>query len=187
MLELITKAPSEAWVGLIGVVIGALLSLLGSWITSSSTIKQLKIQLSHSDRKEIERSKNEKLEELYILTTHWANKLFGNYLNLTLVMKGQSDYNTYLDKIISQNPSEYDFSRIQMIIDIYGKELKDEYAKILALRDKWNKIESAHKNAYKSGELEASRFLVPSAEIQLNIEKAVSDFKKKIASLVSHA
>jgi len=188
LIELVAKVPSEAWIGLIGAVVGAVLSLLGSWLTSLSSIKQLKLQLSHQERVEHERAKQERLEELYMLIGHWSNEIFGKYLYLTLVMKGQNDYNNYLNYIIENSSNfKHDFNRIEMIVDLYGNELKEDYLNIIAIRDRWNKIESEHKKAYKSGEIEATRFLKPSADVQLEIGKAVDDFRKKIAKVVRNA
>jgi len=93
IFELLLKAPSEAWVGLLGVVVGASISIFGVWLTNRSSIKQLIIQLQHEKATKTNAIKREKLEELYILVDKWLGGIFGHYLKLTLVMRGEIDYN----------------------------------------------------------------------------------------------
>lgn len=186
--ELLAKAPSEAWVGLLGVVIGALLSIFGAWLTSRSSIAQLHIQLEHEERLQNKTVKRERLEELYVLLGHWSSAIFGNYLSLTLVMKGEMNYNDYLDRVVSNGEKNlYDFKRLEMIIDVYGHELKPEYEKVLAARTKRNEIETAHKLSYKAGELEARRFLSPFSEAQIELENLTENLRKKAAELARNA
>ena len=188
MFELLAKAPSEAWVGLIGAIIGAALSLLGSWLHSKSSIKQLRIQLEHEERVQNQNVKTERFEELYILLGHWLSGFFSNYLNLTLVMKGEIDYNEYLDKVIANGERQgFDFNRIEMIIDIYGKELRPAYEKLLEARTKRNDIEFEHKAAYKAGELEARRFIKPFSDAQIKLEELTEALRKKVAEAAIHA
>ena len=99
ILELISKVPSEAWVGLLGVIVGAVLSIFGVWLTNRSNIKQLKIQLNHEKFTKETEIKRERLEELYILVSQWLNVMFGHSLKLSLVMRGDIDYNQYLDQV----------------------------------------------------------------------------------------
>lgn len=98
MIETLSKAPSEAWVGLLGVIIGAVLSIIGVWLTNRASIKQLNTQLEHEKSVKADALKREKLEELYILVDNWLGGVFSHYIKLTLVMRGEIDYNQYLDK-----------------------------------------------------------------------------------------
>jgi len=84
ILEILCKVPPEAWIGLIGVVIGATLSILGVWLTNRSSIKQLNIQLLHEKTTNSNLRKKEKLEELYILIDKWLGGIFGHYLKITV-------------------------------------------------------------------------------------------------------
>ena len=98
MIETLSKAPSEAWVGLLGVIIGAVLSIIGVWLTNRASIKQLNTQLEHEKSVKADALKREKLEELYILVDNWLGGVSSHYIKLTLVMRGEIDYNQYLDK-----------------------------------------------------------------------------------------
>lgn len=188
LFELLAKAPSEAWVGLIGAIVGAAIGLFGSWLTSKSSIKQLRVQLEHEERVHTQNVKRERFEELYILLGHWLNAIFSKYLHLTLVMKGEIDYNQYLDTIIENGEKQsFDFQRIEMIINIYGKELRPAYENVLDARTKRNDIESKHKAAYRAGEFEAGRFLKRFSAAQLELEDLTEILRKQVADAAAHA
>ncbi len=116
------------------------------------------------------------------------NEIFGNYLQLTLVMKGEINYNQYLDGIIERGKDvKFNFSRLEMIIDIYGHELKPVYKKVLAARDKRNDIEYAHERAYRSGELNAAQYLQPFSEAQIELEELTESLRKQVAEVARNA
>ena len=82
MIDTLTNAPPEAWLTLLGVLLGSILTTLGVWLTNRANTKQLKIQLVHD--KELYRQKitKERLEELYVLSGHWLSYMLKNYLTL---------------------------------------------------------------------------------------------------------
>jgi len=186
--EIIAKVPSEAWVGLAGVVVGAVISIFGVWLTNRSSIKQLNIQLEHEKLTDADTLKREKLEELYILVDKWLSGIFSHYLKLTLVMKGDIDYNQYLDKVIEEGKENtFDFGRLEMIVDIYGHKLQSSYKKMMAARDELNKVSAAHKRAYKSGDIDGEKYLNPYTDAQLKLNELAESFKKEIADHVKNA
>ena len=188
ILEILSKAPSEAWVGLLGVVVGASLSILGVWLSNRSNIKQLTIQLQHEKDTNAVALRREKLEELYVLVDKWLSGIFSHYLNLTLVMRGEIDYNQYLDQVIEHGKENtVDFSRLGMIVDIYGHELQTSYQKIMEAREELNKISAAHKHAYKSGDIDGIKYLKPYTDAQLKLEELTEHFKKEIAEHAKNA
>ena len=162
---------------------GALISWLATSQASKSGLRQLKLQLQHSERSELNKLKRERYEELYILIDHWSKAFFGNFLYLRLVMEGKLSYDEYLDKFIENAKSKtHDFNRISMILDIYGDELRPLYNDVLALRNEWNSIETQHKNAYKAGIVETPWFIEPSIEVQKKLENACDKLLAGIAS-----
>ena len=183
ILTLLSKAPSEAWVGLLGVLIGAVISIVGVWLANRSNIEQLKIQLEHQKQTNDILLKKEKLEELYILVDKWLGGVFFHYLNLTMVMRGEIDYNQYLDMVKKDGKEKtVDFTRLSMIVDIYGHELQTSYKKIMDARDELNKVSIAHKRAYKAGDFEGETYLKPYTTAQIKLEKLTELFKKEIAA-----
>lgn len=183
----ITSAPAEAWVGLMGVLFGSLLTTLSVWLTNRSNRKHLKLQLEHEERLHRQRLSRERLEELYILVSHWVNKIFSSYLNLTLVMQGHTDYNQYLDSISNDKSSEkYDFSRLEMIVGIYGDQIQTTYDDAIAARERINSIVAAHKTAYKMGE-SGELFLHPLTDAQTKFITAGDALKEEIAKAARSA
>lgn len=183
----VSHAPAEAWVGLLGVLFGSLLTTLSVWLTNRSNRKHLKIQLEHEERLHRQRLSRERLEELYILVSHWVNKMFSNYLNLSLVMQGHTDYNQYLDSISGDKSSDkYDFSRLEMIVGIYGDPIQPTYDAAIAAREKFNLVVAAHKDAYKRGE-SGELFLNPLADAQNKFIVAGDALKDCIAKTARNA
>src|SRR3546814_2287946 len=78
--------------------------------------------------------------------------MFADHARLTLVMRGHTDYNQYLDSIINTKPGEtVDSSRIEMIIGIYGGPVQPAYDATLRAREKANSIKKDHKEAHSRG------------------------------------
>jgi hypothetical protein len=188
ILETLSKASSAAWIGLVGVVVGAVISIFGVWLTNRSSIKQLNIQLEHEKSTRADALKREKLEELYILVDKWLDGIFNHYLKLTLVMRGEIDYNQYLDQVIEEGKKNtVDFSRLGMIVDIYAHELQSSYKKIMEARSEINKISAAHKRAYKAGDFNGEKYLKPYTDAQIKLEELTELFKKNIAEHAKNA
>jgi len=185
--ETISAAPAEAWVGLIGVIFGSVLAILTAWLTSKANRKQLKIQLEHEERMQRQRLAKERLEELYTLVTRWVNAIFSDNLYLTLVMEGHNDYNSYLDIIneMHKDTAEaVDFSRLRMIIGIYGESLNAPFNDLIAVRDKIIDLKDEHKRAYKAQE-SGVRFLRPLQSLQLELDAAGESLLAEIAKVAS--
>ena len=86
MLEIIKLIDMKSWVGLIGVLFGAMLGLSGVLFANRSSFQRLKLQLDTEKERAHAQVKREKLEELYVLLSQWGNMFFSNGLKLTLVM-----------------------------------------------------------------------------------------------------
>lgn len=139
MLEILKSVDIKSWIGLAGVLLGALLGLIGVFFANKSNLSRLQLQLENERQRHHSQVKREKLEELYVLVSHWLNDFFSHYFKLTLVMRGEIDYNQYLDEIISDGKdAKTDFQRIEMILHIYGRELLPTYNKVLEWRAKVN-------------------------------------------------
>lgn len=180
ILQALKEAPAEAWVGLLGVVFGSLLTTFGVWLTNRSSRSHLKLQLAHDERLQRQRLTKERLEELYILVDHWLQGMFNNYMHLTLVMKGQTDYNQYLDTVTAMEPSG-DFARLEMIIGVYGGAVQDTYRAALRARAETNTISASHKASYQRGE-RGTPYLKPFTDAQLVLERACENLKVEIAN-----
>lgn len=178
-LETLLNAKAEAWVAVIGVVVGAILSLFGAWLTMRSNLQQSKLKFEYENKISQGNLRRERLEELYILVCHWSNEFFSDYMALGLVMDGHQSYNEYLDDFNSRNRT-HDFSRIEMIVDVYGQALSEEYQAVIVARSKINEIKHLHKSAYKRGETGAG-YKKPAADAQLLLGRALDQLKLAIA------
>ena len=188
MSEILANAPIEAWFGLFGVLIGATLSIFGVWLSNRSNISQLKLQLEHEKISNRSNTKRERLEELHVLVSHWLNGLFYNYINFTLVLKGEIDYNQYHDKIIEYGKEKpADFQRLEMIIDIYAPELRSTYEKVTNARTKLNSISARHWKGYDLGEFEGTKYLESYNQASLEIDKYGEQLKCEIAECARNA
>jgi hypothetical protein len=179
IIEKLSVIPSGAWIGLAGVVIGAIISIFCVCLTNRSNTNQLRMQLEHERQSRTEDLKRERLEELYILVGHWLNMFAGHYISLSMVMQGKLDYNQHLDQVIEGSKKQsHDFNRLRMLLDIYARELKPAYEKVLEARDELNEIATKHRHAYERGDLDGKRFLKPYTTTQLKIERLGEALKK---------
>jgi hypothetical protein len=157
-------------------------ALIGVYLTNRATA-----QRTHEERlfetQEQERTELlSKAEELYELTDKWLSGFSHNFLSLVPVMRGQYDYNTYLDSIIEYGKSqESRFIRIEMLIAIYFENLRQPYQKVLAQREKFNKIVGAHKDAYKRGDVHGERHIEPFTQVALALDSEGEALKSAIA------
>lgn len=186
--SIMSKIPPEAWLGILGVLVGAIISIFGVWLTNVSNSKQLRIQLLHEKISHENSIKRERLEELYVLVGHWLNGLASNYLSLSMVMQGKLDYGQHSDLAIKDGEKiKYDFNRLEMIMGIYAHELLPYYQKVIEARTELNKISIEHRHSYDQGDIEGSRFLKPYTAAQLVIEEHGGLLKEKIAKHAKNA
>ena len=137
VMQTVATVPAEAWVGLLGVIFGSLLTTFGVWLTNKSNARNIRAQLEHDEKLHRQRATKERLEELYILVCHWNSGMIKNFLNLRRVMVGHTDYNQYLDSVISLRPGEgIDLYRLEMILSVYGTNLRAAYDDAVRVRER---------------------------------------------------
>lgn len=180
LLDTIKDVPVAAWIGLAGVVFGSLLTTFGVWLTNRSNLVRLIKQLEHEDRRVHGRNSKERLEELYILTSAWLSGFFQNYLYLMNVMKGLTSYDEYQNALLA-NGQSVDFSRIEMIVGVYGENIIASYNEILNARSKLNVIIYEHKFAYDRGE-SGEKFMAEFDRAQKVLEDKCEAFKVEVAT-----
>ncbi len=74
-----------------------------------------------------------------------------------------------------------DFSRIEMLIDLYFSKLKPDYAKVIETRGRVNKIMLTHQKQYLSGDIDGKNFITPFLNAQDSFDKETDRFIKLIA------
>jgi hypothetical protein len=153
-------APPEAWFALIGVLTGALLALVGVWLTNRSSIQRLVIQLQHE--RDVREHENMRLrhEELYVESRKYLGAIVSYFLPYRMVMKGELTFNQALDMTIHQGQSrDHQPHRVTMLIDLYFPELKAEFDEVMAVRNKLVRLVDGYKQQYKTGDLDSGRWL----------------------------
>ncbi|CRI64091.1 conserved exported hypothetical protein [Thiocapsa sp. KS1] len=158
-------------------------ALLGVFITNRAAAQRTHEQRLYEAKEREREELLTKAEELYQLTDKWLSGFSTNFLHLAPVMRGQYDYNTYLDSIIDYGKSqESKFVRIEMLIAIYFEDLRKPYEGVLSHREAFGKIVGAHKEAYKQGEIAAERFIEPFTKATLALDSAGEALKHAIAA-----
>ncbi len=98
-------------------------------------------------------------------------------------MNGDCDYNKYLDSTIAQEqPNNVDFTRLEMIIGIYGGKVHAAYNSALLVRERINEMQSAHKSSYLRGE-DGKVFLRQFDELQREFIKVTHELKAEIVKV----
>jgi len=148
----------------------------------------LKISASQSITSASEKPKRDLLrepgEELYSVINAWLSAIAGHFLQRSLVMQGKLTYNQCLDMDIAQGNPPYDFSRIQLLIDLDFPSARDLYDKLIAELTNLNKIEAAFKRSYEEGNLQGDEFLPVYVRTQQSIEKLGEMLQKHILKTI---
>lgn len=151
-------------------ILGGGLALLGVYLTSRSDTEKR--------RKEMLRGRG---EELYVLNEKWLNGLCGYFLRRSSVMQGKLTYDQALELEIAEGRrNTHDFSRIEMLIDVYFPSTRPAYDRVIAGRDTLNDIASQHKRAYETGDLDGGHFHKPFLQAMQDIDKAGKSLKEAI-------
>lgn len=119
-------------------------------------------------------------EELHSSISQWLNGMAGHWRGQNMVMQGKLTYNQALDLDIAQGKAPFDFSRIELLIDTDFPALRPLFDQIIAERTKLNKIETAFKRSYESGERDGEEFLSPHVALQESADVLGEALLKKI-------
>lgn len=158
------------------VLLGAIIGFL------SSIAKDHFMEKNKRKYKEIE-LKREKAEELYLLLTEWSNMFFSNSNHLSLVMKGDIDYNQYLDYIIERD--KVDFKRIEMLTNVYFKNLLPFYKLIEKDREILNNFEYEYRSIYEIKSDNDLRYVNPLMTRTSDLTNCINNLKNEIILYVN--
>lgn len=184
ILNLLKSIPSQAWIVFITALVTSFIALISVWLTSRANNQRLKIQFDTEKNIRDEDLRRNRLEELYILSNKYLNRLVGYYLPYRMVMKGELTFNQALDITIEDgSKKEYDPHRVTMLIHMYFPEVKPAFDEIMAIREKMNKIISDYKEQYKRGDIDGSRWLVKFQPLLSKIGILADSFDKNIVNL----
>jgi hypothetical protein len=187
-IDLLQRIPSQAWVVLITAILTSTLTLISVWLTNRSNNQRLKIQLEHERKKRNEELLRDRLEELYVLSNKFLDRLVSRYVPYRAVMMGQISYDQALD-IALEHGSKRDFEphRVTMLIDLYFPSIKPDFQEILTIRDKLNNIVESHKEQYKTGDTDGSKWLTLFQPLFEELAKKANSFNKAITNVKYNA
>lgn len=145
---------------LVTAVTSAAIALIGVWLANRSSKARLKLQLDHEADQLKAQIFRERGEELYVLVQQWLNNLAGYYLRRCSVMQGKLTYNQCLDlEIADGKENPLNFSRVELLINVYFPSTRAAYARTAHGRDMLNEVATEHKRAYERGDIDGTRFL----------------------------
>jgi hypothetical protein len=175
----------QALIAFIGVLVGSLFTILGTWITNRANLKRLEIQLKHEKETNKENLMRDRLEELYILSDKYFNTLVSHQIPLRMVMKGEMSFKDALDLHIEWGKeNKFDYKRVNMIIEMYFNELEEPYKEVLKIRDDLNDISEGYKEQYKNGDYDGKRWLKLFQPKLEQLTQKTESFRKKLTELI---
>lgn len=187
MISFLQQVPATLYVATLTGFITAVATLTGVCVTNQANNERLRIQLKHEQNEKQKELIRSKLEELYILFKQWNTNITTNYLIQTSVMAGKLDYKSALEMNKDKGEkSLVDFSRLEMLIDLYFPKLKPDYVKVIEVRGIANKIMLAHQEHCLSGSVNGQKILDSFLNAQNNFDKETDKFIQLIAEQVEH-
>ena len=165
-------------------VLTASVTLVAVHLAYRGNLRQMALQLSHAETEKNAEVRREKLEELYIVAAKYSKMLASHFFPYLDVMMGKYDYNAALDMTIeSGKDQQYDFDRLEMIVDLYFPELQAPLKELFEMRDSANEIMLDHKRQYKNGQLDGSAFVKPMHTAIGDVIDASDQLKQAIVTL----
>ncbi|MEA5550620.1 hypothetical protein VB713_06440 [Anabaena cylindrica UHCC 0172] len=136
------------------------MTLMGIFLTNKANNERLTLQLENEKKIKQQKLMREKLEEIYLLSKKWAANIDIFYLNNTRAMDGQIDFKTLLEIEIN-NKNNLDFSRLEMLINLYFPVVKPAYDDVIKARGKANEIMMNFRNQCLQGNTDGKNLVAP--------------------------
>jgi len=110
-------------------------TLLGIYLTNKFNSKQVKVNLEFTRDQKMLELRLQKLEELYLLFEQWEAFLLSTYLIYSHAYAGKLNYTQVLDTVNQKSENDnIDFHKIQMLLNIYFPELRENYENVISKR-----------------------------------------------------
>lgn len=179
--------PLNLWIGFAGVFVGAVISLCGVILTNRSSLNRLRMQLAHEQKARAQETEKERLEELYVLVGHWLKAMYRDYLNISRAMREEPAGERYLKQVVADSKKRnYDFTRLEMIFDVYAHSLKPSYEKILEVIEKSKEALTQYVGEYTNAYEDKEKFIKPYTEANLEIIRLGKALKEEIDEYVKN-
>ena len=156
-------------------------------MTNKANLKRFEMQLEHEKETNKVNLTRDRLEELYILSDQYFNALVSHQLPLRMVMKGEISFNDALDLHIEWGKEKnIDYQRLDMIIEMYFKELQEPYNEVLKIRDELNDISEGYKEQYKNGDYDGKKWLLLFQPKLEQLAQKTENFRNKLTELIKN-
>ncbi|HJU84410.1 MAG TPA: hypothetical protein VJ600_09380 [Holophagaceae bacterium] len=170
-----------SYIPILASIITGVVAFLGVVLTNRATYRRIKLENEINEKRKRLELHRDRGEELYVATDRWINMIGGKNLSILAVMQGKLSYNQYLDLAIKAGEKQnYDFARIEMIIDVYFPMTRPFYDRVIENRTEINKIDSEHHREYEKGNTDGHRFIQPYIDAQKKFEAAGEELKQQI-------
>jgi hypothetical protein len=139
---------------IITAVLVSISTLLGIYLTNKHNSKQAKVNIEFTRDQKILELRLEKLEELYLLFEQWTTDLTNIYLINLRVYVGELTYMQAMD-LVNKNYGQKNnqFQKIQMLVNVYFSEIRDDYDKVISTRSSLSKyLSDPSKNNLKTND-----------------------------------
>jgi len=160
--------PGSAWIGLAGVIVGALIGGGGAWLNSF-------LQDRRQRKQERDKLHREKLEQLYEAVSQLKQSYIGDTASSIATLAKREPYKN----IDSPVPIE----RLQMLVGLYGETLQPQLAGIMKARDNYAQILIKRVGLERGTDLEIRQFFGELQPLSLGMDKACEEMQKAIVEL----
>ncbi|KQT37650.1 hypothetical protein [Methylophilus sp. Leaf414] len=169
-VEFLKSIPLAAWT--------AFIAFFGVWLTNWNNRQSLKLQREHDITLQNKRISKERLEELHILVGHWSRLGVQRFVRGQALMYGDTTLKQYHDTKF-EPPPNYDYSRLEMIVGIYGEAFSVRFQSVRDVLSKIKNIEDEYIQTYEA-DLPKSELIEPYAKQHLEFMKAINLLKNEI-------
>jgi hypothetical protein len=155
-----------------------MLVIIGGIIGFFASIAKDYLIESKKEKDKLKNIKREKLEEAYIQFSKWFSDFSINNLGIIVVMQNVLEYDEYTKKRKEYSENlVIDFTKLEMIINIYGDNLLTDFSLIMTKRDEISKIKFIYMDSKKMNEKDLDNY----EKKNLEINSLGNSFKEKIA------
>jgi hypothetical protein len=167
-------------------IITGVAAFLGVVLTNRYNFTRIKLENEIDAERKRRDLHRERGEELYVAVDKWLRVIGTNYLSILRVMHGKLTYNQHNELTLKWSEQKgYDFSRLEMIIDVYFPDIKDSYSKVLEARTEINRISAEHERQFNSGKTDSHGLIAQFVAAQEKFESTGTCLKEQIKHCIS--
>lgn len=165
-------------------LLGGLIALLGVYLTNRHNATVVRAQQLNDRARETSNLLRERGEELYVHTHKWLGNLTAFYFRRNAVMRGQISMADLTDMELEDLKDAHDITRLEMLIDVYFKQIRPAYDEVVAARDYVNKIWAAFELRHRTGDIDSDPYIQSFLKAHSSVAHKGDDLKTKIVEAI---